>query len=100
MEPSGYKEEEREGNIEKKGKQKGSARFSIIRIYGNSVHVTPDNFCNGLLVESFSSSASRGKRDGEEEREGGKRELGPINYTERIVNAVKWTRRGAIDSKG
>lgn len=29
------------------------ARFTIIRIYGNSVHVTPDNFRNGLLTESL-----------------------------------------------
>lgn len=34
-----------------------TARFSIIRIYGNSVHVTPDNFRNGLLDESFTPRA-------------------------------------------
>lgn len=60
------------------------------------MHVTPDNFCNGLLVESFSSSVSRREKEmaKEKKREKERVKLGPINYTERIVNAVKWSRRG------
>ena len=63
------RERERERNTEKKEKQKRSARFSIIRIYGNSVHVTPDNFRNGLLVESFFKQDEEGKRERERGRE-------------------------------
>ena len=33
------------------------------------MHVTPDNFCNGLLVESFSSSVSRREKEMAKEKE-------------------------------
>lgn len=47
---------------EKEKQRRQLARFSIIRIYGNSVHVTPDNFRNGLLGESFTSLARAHER--------------------------------------
>ena len=90
VEKRNKRERERERNRAKNGKQRRPARFSIIRIYGNSVHVIPDNFRNGLLVESFPEQDEGRMR----EREHARGNSPPINYTERIVNAVKWTPDG------
>lgn len=57
---SGHPSLERGALREKEKQRRWLARFSIIRIYGNSVHVTPDNFRNGLLDESFTSRARAG----------------------------------------